>query len=94
MKKVILVYDINTEDKSGQKRLNKIRKIARKYLHHVQKSVFEGELTDGEIANLSEEIKNVVNAIKDFVLLYVFPPSINFSRIFLTDSSDPTSNII
>ena len=94
MKKVILVYDINTEDKSGQKRLNTVRKIARKYLHHVQKSVFEGELTNGEIVKLSEEIKDVVDVVKDFVILYTFPPSLNFERIFLTDTPDPTSNII
>lgn len=94
MKHVILVYDINTEDKSGQKRLNRIRKIARKYLHHVQKSVFEGDLTEGDIIRLRYEIDDIIDKVRDFVIIYAFPPSVRFDRIFLTDTPDPTSNIL
>ena len=36
---VILTYDI------GAKRVSKIMKICRKYLLHVQRSVFEGNIT-------------------------------------------------
>ena len=93
MKKVILVYDINTEDKEGQKRLNRVRKVAKKYLHHVQKSVFEGELTEASIERLKYEISSIVDKVKDFVIVYAFPPSVNLDRIFLTDTPDPTSNI-
>ena len=94
MKRVILVYDINTESKEGQKRLNKIRKVAKKYLHHVQKSVFEGDLTEAGIEQLRYEISEVINRSKDFVIIYAFPPSIELERIFLTDIPDPMSNIL
>ena len=40
---VILVYDINLEEKAGQKILNKVFKTCKKYLIHIQNSVFEGE---------------------------------------------------
>lgn len=40
---VILVYDIKT-DENGQKVLNKTFKICKKYLSHIQNSVFEGDL--------------------------------------------------
>ena len=94
MKKVIVVYDINTEDKSGQKRLNRIRKALRRYLHHVQKSVFEGELTDAELLRMKHEIKMIVDRSRDFVIVYSFPKEVKFERHFLTDTIDPTSNIL
>ncbi|MBO5354080.1 MAG: CRISPR-associated endonuclease Cas2 [Lachnospiraceae bacterium] len=37
---VIMSYDIN------KKRVSKVMKVCRKYLIHVQKSVFEGNLTE------------------------------------------------
>jgi len=93
LRKVILVYDIFTENKKGKKRLNKIRKIARMYLNHVQKSVFEGELTEGDVERLKHEISKVVSKTEDFVILYTFPTSVQLQRIFLTDTPDPTANI-
>lgn len=39
---VILVYDINI------KRNKKVLKICRRYLNHVQKSVFEGVITEAK----------------------------------------------
>ena len=45
---VILVYDIKT-DNGGQKVLNRTFKICKKYLCHIQNSVFEGELSEDQI---------------------------------------------
>ena len=42
---VILVYDIKS-DEGGAKALNKTFKICKKYLTHIQNSVFEGELSE------------------------------------------------
>lgn len=94
MLRVILVYDICTENKEGQKRLSVIRKIARKYLNHVQKSVFEGELTEGDLERLKYEISLVVNETEDFVIVYSLPSTVVLKRDFLTKTEDPTSNII
>lgn len=41
---VVLVYDISQE-KNGAKRWSKIFKISKKYLSHIQNSVFEGEIS-------------------------------------------------
>lgn len=49
---VILVYDISLEDK-GARVLNRVFKICKKYLSHVQKSVFEGEITPAKLKNWS-----------------------------------------
>ena len=51
---VILVYDIN------QKRVGKALKICRKYLTHIQKSVFEGNITESRLKALKEELKLLV----------------------------------
>lgn len=50
---VIAVYDIN------QKRVGKMLKLCRKYLHWIQNSVFEGELTPSKL----EELKSRANKI-------------------------------
>ena len=43
---VIVTYDVNV------KRNNKVLKICRKYLVHVQKSVFEGNITEAKLRKL------------------------------------------
>lgn len=92
--KVILVYDINLDDDEGPKRLNKIRKVARRYLVHIQKSVFEGELTLGRIAKMRQEINGVIEENKDSVILYVMPDGVKWDRIFLGLKEDPARNVL
>jgi CRISPR-associated protein Cas2 len=92
--KVILIYDISLIEKKDQKRLTKVMKVARKYLHHIQKSVFEGELTLGKLKRLEYEILNIVDKNRDSVIIYTFPDSINFERRILTNIKDATDNIL
>jgi CRISPR-associated protein Cas2 len=92
--KVILIYDISLIEKEDQKRLTKVMKVARKYLHHVQKSVFEGELTYGKLRRLEYEILDIVDKNRDSVIIYTFPDSVNFERKILTNIEDLTSNIL
>ena len=63
---VILVYDVKT------KRNNKILKICRKYLRHVQKSVFEGNLTEAKLKRLKNELKKISNEKEDSIIIYRF----------------------
>ncbi len=92
--RVILVYDINTEDEEGKRILQKIKKISRKYLHHVQKSVFEGDLTLSRISALKMEIKGLIRKSVDSVIIYTFPDSINIKREILSEVPDPLDNLI
>jgi CRISPR-associated protein Cas2 len=93
--KVILVYDIVTEDPDGEgaKILNRIRKTARRYLYHVQKSVFEGELTGGQLARLQSEIRGLIRPEMDSVIFYIFPDGVKMDRRIL-GGADPTDNIL
>lgn len=63
---VILVYDINV------KRNNKVLKICRRYLNHVQKSVFEGVITEAKLNRLKDEIKTAICKEEDSVAIYEF----------------------
>ncbi|EDP75965.1 CRISPR-associated endonuclease Cas2 [Hydrogenivirga sp. 128-5-R1-1] len=92
--KVILVYDIATEEPKDQQRLNKVRKIVRRYITHVQKSVFEGELTKSKLERMKSEILRVVDREKDSVIIYVLEDSAKYERQLLTDVPDLTDNIL
>lgn len=61
---IILSYDV------GSKRVKKAMKICRKYLSHVQKSVFEGEITEVNLKRLKDELRRVVNWEDDSICIY------------------------
>ena len=92
--KVILVYDIATEEPKDQQRLNKVRKVVRRYITHVQKSVFEGELTMSKLERMKSEILRVVDRERDSVIIYVLEDNAKYERQLLTDVPDPTDNIL
>lgn len=67
---MILVYDINLEQKEGQKVLRKVFKTCKKYLTHIQNSVFEGELLDSQFLALNKELEEYVRDDMDSVILF------------------------
>ena len=50
---IVLVYDISQNEK-GQKRWSHIFKICKKYLSHIQNSVFEGEISKVQLLQLKQ----------------------------------------
>ena len=60
---LIAVYDVE------QKRVGKMLRLFRRYLTWVQNSVFEGDLTEAQLAALTTAAKNVMDA-GDSVLIY------------------------
>lgn len=70
---VILVYDF------GEKRVGKALKICRKYLTWVQNSVFEGEITEGNLKKLKIELQNKMDQSEDSIILYTFN-SLKYSK--------------
>ena len=64
---VILVYDV------GVKRSAKTRKIAKKYLHPIQRSVFEGVITEKGLKDLKNELLRAVDTETDSVTIYRLP---------------------
>ena len=67
---VILVYDINLEYKEGQRVLRNVFKTCKKYLVHIQNSVFEGELLESQAIKLKAELDRYIRDDKDSVILF------------------------
>lgn len=53
----------------GEKRVQKVFKICKKYLSHFQFSVFRGEMTPAKFIALRSELKKVINEEEDFVCI-------------------------
>lgn len=62
---VIMVYDVNVA------RVQKVLKTGRKYLTWVQNSVFEGELTEAQLARLQRALQKIINSQEDSILFYL-----------------------
>lgn len=91
---VILVYDISTETKEGRKRLPKVMKKCREYLHHTQRSVFEGEITEASLTALKASIERLINDKEDYVVFYRLDNKNNLKRENIGLDFDPTANIL
>lgn len=61
---VIFIYDV------GSKRVGKVMKTAKKYLIPVQKSVFEGYITESKLGKLKAEISKIIDPEHDSVMVY------------------------
>lgn len=61
---IILVYDI------GEKRVQKVHKLLKKYLNWVQNSVFEGELTEGKFEAMKIDLTKQMTPEEDSVIIY------------------------
>ena len=61
---VIAVYDVASE------RTGKMLKLCRQYLHWIQNSVFEGELTPLELRELEHEAEQIMDLSYDSLIIF------------------------
>lgn len=88
---VIIVYDISLENK-GARVLNRVFKICKKYLTHVQLSVFEGELTPAKLAKLKAELNQYIRDDLDSIIIFTNQRSEWLKKEYLgQDLSEQTS---
>ena len=66
---VILVYDI-CKDGNGQKRWNRVFKLCKQNLVHIQKSVFEGEISEADLFKLEKSIDKEIDKSCDSVVIF------------------------
>jgi len=62
-----MVYDVDVN------RVNRVCKLLRCYLKHVQNSVFEGEISPKRLSNLLSRLRSIVDKEKDHIVVYSFP---------------------
>ena len=61
---VILVYDF------GEKRVNKMLKLCRKYLNWIQNSVFEGEISEAHLKELLMQSDKFMKKDEDSIIIF------------------------
>lgn len=61
---VILVYDC------GEKRVGKMLKLCRKYLNWIQNSVFEGEISEVKLKELTLKAKDFIDEDEDSLIIF------------------------
>ncbi|WP_457678424.1 CRISPR-associated endonuclease Cas2 [Thermovibrio sp.] len=83
---VIVVYDASVE------RVQKFLKICRKYLVHVQRSVFEGELSEAQLRALQTELKEVMDEKEDSVIIYTFRTRKYYKRVVMGQDKPSSDN--
>ncbi|MGI0016372.1 MAG: CRISPR-associated endonuclease Cas2 [Nitrososphaera sp.] len=62
----MVVYDVAVE------RIDRVRGVLKQYLNWVQNSAFEGELTEGQLQELSTRLRDAIEKEKDSILMYRF----------------------
>ena len=67
---ILVTYDVDTTDKSGQRRLRRVAKACLDYGQRVQDSVFECELTEVQFCILKERINEIIDHSLDSVRFY------------------------
>jgi len=61
---VILVYDVGVE------RVNQVRVFLKRYLNWIQNSAFEGDLTEGELAQVKSGLTGLIRESEDSIILF------------------------
>ena len=66
---VVLVYDVSQQE-NGSKRWLRIFKICKKYLTHIQNSVFEADLDYSSFLKLKEKLMDLIDKEEDSLRFY------------------------
>lgn len=90
---IILVYDIKT-DEEGKRVLVKVHKTCKKYLNHIQNSVFEGELSKAQLTKLKYELNSLIRKNKDSIIFFKSRSDKWLEKEMLGIIEDKTSNFI
>ena len=90
---IVLVYDVSQEE-NGARRWSRIFKICKKYLTHIQNSVFEGELSKGQLAQLQKELKEYIDKELDSVIIFKSRQEKWLDKEFWGSKDDLTSFIL
>ena len=90
---IVLVYDVSQEE-NGARRWSRIFKICKKYLCHIQNSVFEGELSNSQIVKLQYELNGIIRRDRDSIILFKSRNERWLEKDMWGVQEDKTSNFI
>ncbi|WP_457651303.1 CRISPR-associated endonuclease Cas2 [Rhodocaloribacter sp.] len=84
----LAVYDVRA------RRVARVMHLMRRYLHHVQNSVFEGPLTEGQKDALIEQARKLLHPDEDALILYEIRHRGLLTRHVLGAEARPFSRIL
>lgn len=67
---LIVTYDVNTEDRAGQRRLRRVAKVCKSYGQRVQKSVFECSVNEMQYEQMRRELVKEIDTGWDNLRIY------------------------
>ena len=80
---IVMVYDLEAD------RTQKALKLGRRYLTHVQNSVLEGEISEGDLATLKNEVDDLLKS-GESTIIYELSSNTLLDRSVYGD--DPTED--
>lgn len=85
----IVVYDINA------KRVQKMLKLIRKYLHWIQNSVFEGEISNADLDEMIVKAKAIMHCDHDSLIIFQLRTDHYLEKVVVgVEKEDLTSNFL
>jgi CRISPR-associated protein Cas2 len=85
---VIAIYDV------GEKRVNKVLKLFRKYLTWIQNSVFQGDITKAKLQELQNALVDIIDIEYDSVVFFRMRSDQVFKKEFVGKVFDPFDNVL
>ena len=85
---VILVYDF------GEKRVGKMLKLCRRYLHWIQNSVFEGEISEVKLKELLIFAEGFMDKSTDSIVLFKHSSVVQMEKQVVGNERMPTDNFL
>lgn len=67
---ILVAYDVNTQDRAGERRLRRVAKACQGFGQRVQYSVFECSVNEMQLERLRERLLEIVDLSKDSLRIY------------------------
>lgn len=85
---MILVYDF------GEKRVNKMLKLCRRYLNWIQNSVFEGEISEVRLKELLMSCDKFMDKSEDSVIVFSGPSQVSLNKHIIGKERSSIDNFL
>ena len=85
---VILVYDF------GEKRVNKMLKLCRRYLNWIQNSVFEGEISEVRLKELLMSCDKFMDKSEDSVIVFSGSSQVSLNKQIIGKERSSVDNFL
>lgn len=88
---ILITYDVNTEEKAGQRRLYRVARVCKDYGCRVQNSVFECVVTEVQLIELKHKLEHTMDKTQDSIRIYFLNK--NENRRIITLGRDTSLDI-